>query len=163
MGGALQPLGILSAAEQEAQAAEARGRYQRQAAEFNARLAEIQAEDAINRGDDEANRYREQVNQVIGRQRAAMAAQGISLDTGSAFEIQEQTMRQRDVEVLTIKNNAWREAWGFEVAAAQATAEGRFAEVAARNVASGARTAGILKAGESIQSSASKAAAGAGG
>ena len=75
---------------------------------------EFQAEEAIFLGDREAQEYRKKVSKFKGIQRAAAAAQGISVDSGTAIDLQEETAEQGALDVLTIKNNAFKQAFGLE-------------------------------------------------
>jgi hypothetical protein len=101
----------------QSKALQAQAEFERQEAEMNARVADLQAEDATRRGAAEANRARKEGRQVISAQRAASAAQGIDINTGSAGDIQEETLALSEQDVETIKSNAWREAWGFKAQA----------------------------------------------
>jgi hypothetical protein len=85
--------------------------------EFNARVYEGQATDAVARGKDTENRFRQQIKGLIGSQRASYAAQGIDVSDGSALDVQMDTARQGQLDALTIRTNAAREAWGFNVQA----------------------------------------------
>lgn len=125
----------LSGAYAESQALKTQGKYEQAQAETNARLSDMQAEDAIRRGDKDAKNYGAKVKQTIGAQRARMAAQGIEIDDGSALDIQGDTAAIGAEDVMTIKNNAWREAWGFRAQSNQFRTEGRFANHRARTMA----------------------------
>lgn len=83
--------------------------------DYNARVLELQMEDAILRGRERETVFRRQVKGDIGAQRAAYAAQGIEVDSGSALDVQADTAYQGEVDALTIRSNAAREAWGFKV------------------------------------------------
>lgn len=124
----------------------AEGAYRKSVAEQNERLALMQADDAIRRGDRAAIEHKKQVNQVIGSQRANLAAQGIEIDSGSAAAIQEETAAIGAQDVMQIKNNAWREAWGFKVQAQNAGSEGRWASLNAGNRARTTLLTGGLQA-----------------
>lgn len=100
------------------------GTAQREASEsqadlsdFNAQVAELQAKDAIARGQDEEQRFRSRVRQAIGNQRADFAAGNIDVNSGSALDVQADSAFLGEMDALTIRTNAAREAWGFEVAA----------------------------------------------
>jgi hypothetical protein len=136
----------LAAAYQQSETMKAQGDFQRQQFETNARLAEMQAQDTIKRGDEDAAAYKKQVKQVIGSQRAAMAAQGIELDSGSALDIQEETAGIGALDALTIKNNAWREAWGYRMQASSMAGQGAMAQIGARNDARNTMLTGGMNA-----------------
>jgi hypothetical protein len=101
----------------QGKAARDAGESQAQREEFNAGVAEQQAKDALVRGREEESHLRSQVRQVIGGQRAALAAQGVDVGMGSAVDVQNDTMRSGELDALTVRNNAKREAWGFQVEA----------------------------------------------
>lgn len=86
---------------------------QQWAADQNRQFSELMAEDAIRRGDRAALQHRKKVRQLIGSQRAALAAQGIDVNAGSAMDVQLDTASLGAQDAETIKNNAWREAWGL--------------------------------------------------
>ncbi|HLA14756.1 MAG TPA: hypothetical protein VJZ25_07010 [Gemmatimonadaceae bacterium] len=110
-------------------AARARGEYLGAMEEQNAKLADWQAEDAIARGYETAFKHR-------GAQRAALAAQGISVGSGSALDV------QLDDELI-IRNNARLAAWGYRVEAAGFRSRAHLARVGGRIEQWGARaTAG---------------------
>jgi hypothetical protein len=82
--------GILSFGARRRAAAEAIAEGRRQAA------------DAIERGRENIFRYRINLGQVIGRQRASMAAQGIDLGFGTAATIRSETDYFADRDVRTL-------------------------------------------------------------
>jgi hypothetical protein len=129
-----------------AEAAKAQGAYQKRQAELNAGMGEFQAEEAIRRGDEDAKAMGKKTKQVIGSQRAALAAQGIEVDSGTAAEIQADTAAIGAVDAQTIKNNAWREAWGFRAQATVTRGQGNMALMAANNQAKSTLITGGLQA-----------------
>lgn len=84
--------------------------------DYNASIATHQADDAILRGATEERRLRVGVGSLIGSQRAAFAAQGIEVGSGTAADVQASTAQQGEEDALTIRTNAMMEAWGFKVA-----------------------------------------------
>lgn len=85
--------------------------------EFNARVADLQAEDALLRGAEQEQQFRTQVRQLIGRQRAGYAAQGVDVGVGSPVDVAGDTAYLGELDALTARNNAMREAWGYRVEA----------------------------------------------
>lgn len=81
--------------------------------EYNARIAEAQGDDALLRGTEEEQRFRSTVRGLIGSQRAAFAAQGVDVASGSAVDVQADAAYLGELDALTIRSNAQREAWGF--------------------------------------------------
>jgi hypothetical protein len=121
-------VGILTGIRAEGAAASANARASRK----NAAVARAQAAQAVQRGEEEANRVRVMERRVIGAQRAALAAQGIAVDVGTAVDLQQDVIRSVQADIMTIRHNAALEAWGYEheargfrTRAAIALAEGR--------------------------------------
>lgn len=134
----------------QATAAELQGDFQKSQYEANAKFSELRAEDAIRRGDREAIEVKKAGKRVIGSQRAALAAQGIEVDSGTAVEVQADTAGMAAEDALRAKNNAWREAWGYRVEAANARGQGRWAAMAAENTARSTLVTGGLKAATQV-------------
>lgn len=133
----------------EREAAESQGEL----ADYNANVAELQAADAIARGAEEENRFRMGVRGIIGAQRAGFAGSNIDVGFGSALDVQADAAFLGELDALTIRTNAAREAWGFKVEAEDlrqrgriARKEGRYLEAAGRE----RRTQSYIGAGSSL-------------
>ncbi len=118
--------------------------------DYNAQIADAQAADAVTRGQEEENRYRQGVRTLVGSQRAGFAAQGVDIGTGSALDVQGDTAFLGELDALTIRTNAAREAWGHRASAtdlrnrARVTREtGVFAEQGARAAGNAALIGGV--------------------
>lgn len=140
----------------QSDALKAQGEQQRIVGDFNAKLSEMQAQDALDRGGKDAENLQKQASRMIGSQRAALAAQGLEVDSGSALEIQNDSKEMAARDVVTIRNNAAREAFGFKVQAMNSTNEGRMAQLAANKQASSSLLVGGMNAASSIMSGAAK-------
>ena len=134
------------------QAAGRAGEAQRAAAEsgaelqeYNAQVAELQAKDALERGAEQESGFRMQVRGAVGAQRAGFAAGNIDVSSGSAVDVQADAAFLGELDALTIRTNAAREAWGFKVQASDlrqraqiARREGVYLEAAGRTQAQAA-------------------------
>lgn len=99
--------------------------FNQQMADRNAEFIERQAEDELDRGRQEEARLRAQMDQVKGRQTAALAANGITLSEGtSALDSLEDTAAVTEADALTIRDDASRRAWNLRVEADSARAQG---------------------------------------
>jgi len=147
---ATSAMSTLSTAYTSAQATKSAGEYQQQIAESNSRLANIQAQDAIVRGEAEAKKAKEAAKRLIGSQRAALAAQGLSLEEDDALFIQQDTAELGALDAWDIKNNAWREAWGYRVEANRYTTQGQFAKITSTAKARNTLLTGGLQATRDI-------------
>lgn len=103
------------AAEKGAQAAARVSESEATLSEYNAGVAALQAKDAIARGVEQESRFRSQVRGAIGTQRAGFAASNVDVGFGSAVDVQADAAYLGELDSLTIRNNARREAWGYEV------------------------------------------------
>jgi hypothetical protein len=136
----------ITGAYTQAEATKMQAKYAQQQGEANARMMELEAQDAIDRGDKESQTMRKKANLLQGKQRASMAAQGISLDSGSAQDILQETGEMGVEDAMTIKNNAYREAWGLRSQASNARSEGRMTRMGAKYEARSTLLTGGLQA-----------------
>lgn len=119
-GTAIQATGQIkagNAAKRQGEAEQRAAESEAQLSEYNAQVAALQAKDALERGVEEAGKFRAQVRGLIGSQRAGFASGNIDVGVGSAVDVQADTARLGELDALTIKTNAAREAWGYQVQA----------------------------------------------
>lgn len=102
-----------------AQNAREQGDFNSQMLKQNAQFKNQAAEDALDRGRKASDLQRVQTQQMIGTQRAALAANGGDVNSGSAALLQDDTAMLGELDALTISNNAAREAYGYKVGAQQ--------------------------------------------
>lgn len=117
-----------------------------QLAEFNASVADLQAKDAVERGVEDEGRFRQSVRGMIGQQRAAIGASGVDVNYGSSVDVQADAAYLGELDALTIRTNAGREAWGYKVQAADlrkratiARKEGVYLEAAGKETQAASR------------------------
>lgn len=95
--------------------------YQQKVAEGNAILADYQAIDALSQGARAEVDLRKAAAQLKGKQRAALAANGVALNEGSPAAVIAATDTMRDADIATLRNNAARAAWGYRMQGANST------------------------------------------
>lgn len=121
------------------------GRANQRINEYNAQQLDAAAVDAIARGEEAASIEQEQARGLLGSQRAAFAAQGITLDSetvdAAAADIERNTIRN----VRTVRSNAWREAMGYRKQAKGARMAGKYAYQGARLNATGSLLTGTAQ------------------
>lgn len=122
---------------QQASAQRAAASAEAQAADQNARVAQQQAEQARQIGNIEEERQLRRVRAALGAQRAALAANGLDINTGSALDLQAETAGFGAADALNLRANALRQAWGFEVDATNSKNRARAARAQGRNSAMG--------------------------
>lgn len=115
--GAIGAMGAMSLAQGYSQgtAAKAQGDYTASMYRVNRSLAGEQGKMAKAQGDIEAGQMDEEGRQELAKQRVAAASTGANVNTGSAIELQSDTKWQSKQNQITIKNNAWKQAWGYQV------------------------------------------------
>lgn len=118
------------------QAGNAQAKYYRQSAQEERRLAAI----------DEAASRRE-TRAVLGAQAADAAASGIALDSGSALELLEESVRIGERNALAIRAGGQQRARGLEAQASFAKTEGRNAMIGSFLTAAGQLVGGFGEAG----------------
>lgn len=91
--------------------------FQADMANLNSQMAEKQAQNALFQGERQAGQVSMKYGHVKSSQRAAMAANGVDLGTGSAAEVQASTDIAKEIDMNTIAANATRSAWGFRTQA----------------------------------------------
>lgn len=95
-------------------AAGAQQGYLAQMSRQRQQLAAQQAADATQRGEVAVQKQRDLTAQRIGTQQATLAAQGTDL-AGSPTDILGDTARAGEQDALTVRSNAAREAYGYQV------------------------------------------------
>ena len=83
--------------------------------DYNAAVATLQATDAVERGKIEADKFRSRTRVLIGEQRVGFAAGNIDVGYGSAVDVQADAAFLGELDALTLRTNAAREAWGYRV------------------------------------------------
>ncbi|RCL00941.1 MAG: hypothetical protein JSC189_001034 [Candidatus Tokpelaia sp. JSC189] len=141
--------GMIQQSRAQAQAANIHA----QMAQMNARIASQRARDALERGALEERQKRQQVSGLMGRQRMAFAKNNVDMAFGSPLDSIIDTAVMGEMDALTIRSNAAREAYDHDVASANARAQSPFYKMEEKN----ARTAGWLGAGETLLGGGAKA------
>lgn len=109
--------------------------------DYNAAIAELQAKDAVERGREEESKFRVGVRGLIGAQRADIGASGTDVGFGSALDVQADAAMLGELDALTIRTNAAREAWGYEVQAVDIRERARITRTEGRQLAAAGREA----------------------
>jgi activator of 2-hydroxyglutaryl-CoA dehydratase len=117
--------------------AKKQGQYQAEIAEQNAELTEFKAQQAATIGSVQEERARRQAQQRIGQQRAALAANGVDLGSGTAVDLVSETALFGEEDALTTRFNAMNDAWSMRAQAVDYRNQGRAAKVRGKNEATG--------------------------
>ena len=122
MGGMAIAGGVASAVQlyqgfQNADAIKAQADFQKAQAEHNAQLAELKRSEVFKMAEEDIEDKQFEVRRMMGAQKSSLAANGISLDSDLAMELEAESRDIGASDIQKIKNNAWREAWGLSVEA----------------------------------------------
>jgi hypothetical protein len=121
----------------QADAAKKAGEAQNTIAQRNAELEDYKGKMAVNIGAVAEENHRAKVRQMVGSQRATLAANGVDLGSGTALDLIGETAEFGEADALTIRYNAAREAWGYGTNATNYRTEGSVARTNGRNSAKG--------------------------
>lgn len=91
--------------------------YEAQVKENAAQVDDWRAADAVRRGTLTEANARLKAGQVAGTQTANLAARGLDLGKGSAYNILSDTKYMSDVDAATIRDNTAKEAWALRTSA----------------------------------------------
>jgi hypothetical protein len=120
--------------------------YQANIARMNADIARQNAVYESNLGEVQAQQQGMKTRAVIGQTKATQGASGLDLNSGSAVEVRASEAELGAEDQATIRSNAARRAYGFQVEAAQDTAQASLLDKASSN----AEIGGFIDAGTSI-------------
>lgn len=122
-GTAMSAIGQGQAASAQAAAQSQAASYQAQVARNAQTVANWNADNARKVGIINEDQQRQKTGLISGAQKAALAAQGGDVTSGSAVDILGDTARAGEMDAQTIRSNAARTAWGYQVQASGAGAQ----------------------------------------
>jgi hypothetical protein len=102
----------------QAAASAAQMQYQAQVARNNQTIAQWNAQRALQQGEVDADNQNLKTAQLKGSQRAALAAEGGDVDSGSPLDIVADTARAGYTDAATIRSNAALQAYNYQIQAA---------------------------------------------
>lgn len=122
---------------QQGQATAAANNYNAKVAEMNAEISDRRAKDALERGALEEQKKRRENQQILGKQQAAMAANGVDLTFGSPLDVLVDTAVLGELDALTIRTNTNREEYDYRLQAANQRAGAEMNRGAAKSALTG--------------------------
>src|SRR5437879_3754547 len=141
-GGLTQAAGARAAGDAQAR----QYQYQAGVADMNKKVADQNRDYAFAAGEVEAQQSGMKTRQEIGTQKTIQSASNLDVNTGSGADVRESQGAVGQENQNLIRSNAARRAYGYEVEAANATAQGQVYRMSADN----ARTAADYKVASSI-------------
>jgi hypothetical protein len=116
-------------AQQQASAQAAAAKFQAQVAANNQTLANQAASQAVQSGEAKATQQEMRTRSTFGAIAAAQAANNIDVNTGSALDVRTGAAETGQLDALTIRSNAAREAYGFQVQGVSFSADAALLEM----------------------------------
>jgi len=113
------------------------GKFQAGTERYNARVAENQAQQTLNVGTEKENILRQQSAELLSKQRAQLGAAGVDIGSGSALQLQEDTIALGEADALRIRSTAEAESGSLMTQAELRKSQAGFAETAGMNKAFG--------------------------
>ena len=120
-------------AYQQSKAAKESAKYQAAVSRNNAIIAERQAADRIDQGKQEERNFRKQLETLKGKQRSSFSASGVVVDQDTPLDILGETAELGELDAFTIRRNAEREAYGFELQANNFENQAKLSDANAKN------------------------------
>lgn len=166
--GSGSPLGILSAPFQiiegynKGRSLQIQADFDAQQQDFNAEQLLVQRKDLLENSEKQADLIEREAKQIVGTQKAALAAQGIDLGSDVAGLLEEDTRFTAREDVLATRNNAWRQALGLEIASDDLKIQAKFTRLTGKSQRRQAITQGIADGVSTFASSLPKGPPGAG-
>ena len=146
IGGALvSGAGQIASADAQSKAAKYNAEVQRQ----NAQLADRQARNILDAGTREEQKQKAMTSQLMAKQQAAQAANGVDVSFGTPLDLMVDTAKQGAIDALTIRTNAYRNYDDTRNQAVASRNQAALYDMEAKN----SRTAGILGAFGTMASS----------
>lgn len=108
--------------------------YRAGLADLNRKIALQNRDWALVVGEQKAVQYGLQARQRMGAIRVAQGASGIDIGSGTSVDVRKGQRLVTGMDLATIRENAAREAYGYEVKAAEAGAEGTMYRMGAEDV-----------------------------
>lgn len=138
----------------QGQARQEQYEYQAAVDRNNQTAAQYQAQDALDRGRVAESAQRRKTAQIMGQQEAGLASRGMDIGYGSALSLLNETATFGELDALTVRSNAEREAYGYTQQAQNFGMSASGAKRAGQNAA----TSGMFGAASSILAGAGKVA-----
>lgn len=89
--------------------------YQSQVASNNEKIAKRDAGAALGAGQNAEQIQRLKTGQEVGQEKAAQAANNLDVNVGSPVDVRQATANTGEMDALTIRYNARRQAYGYDI------------------------------------------------
>lgn len=138
---------------QQGQAAKKSANYNAQVQEHNAQLSERNATLASQEGAANTAIEQQKTRAGVAGMKAAQAANGIDVDTGSAVDVRSSAAELGELNAITVRSNAVKQAYGYQTQAASDKAQAELD----RQEAKSSEDSGLINAGTTLLGNAKNA------
>jgi hypothetical protein len=128
---------------QAGNAAQSAANYQAQVAANNAIIADQNARQATAAGNAQAEQSRMKTNNLVGAMMAGQASSGLDVGSGSPLDVRTSQKEVGELDVLTIRNNAARQAYGYQTQSMSSTAQSALDTLQGQNAAAAGDIGGV--------------------
>ena len=142
----------ISTSMAEASAIKSQGAFLSDQYKINAKYQKFFADSEIKAGERQARKAAAKTRQAIGSIRAAAGGAGVAVNYGSALEAQAQAAERGAIDVVNIRSNAWRRAWGYRVEAGNLESSAAMARITGKSQARSTVIAGGMQATQQMYS-----------
>lgn len=132
--------------QRQAEATNSAAQYQAQVARNNQIIANQNAQSARELGAQQEQQKRYKTAAILGTQTAGQASSGLDVNKGSAVDVRSSAAELGELDALSIRASAAREARGYEIQGLNYGAQAQLDEATGRN----ALTAGNLESFSSV-------------
>ena len=143
-------------AKNSADAIERQSAFEAMQLEHNAKLLEFQKEDIQAQLNDETTARFKEAKRLIGDQKVVMAAQGVTVEGGLGEQLMQEELQYAADDVQTLKNNAWRQAFGIEIEQENLKTQAKFTRIGGKEAARQTLVTGGLQGLSNVAEGASK-------
>lgn len=131
---------------QSSNASSASSQYQAQVSANNAKIADQNAEYAKAAGERQVNQQQFKTAALVGSIKAQQASEGLDVNSGSNLDVQSSAKELGELDAITVRNAAARQAYGYQAQSMSDVAQGQLQEAKA----SSDSTAGLFGATSSV-------------
>lgn len=131
---------------QSGNAASAASSYQAQVSANNATIADQNAQYAKAAGERQVNQQQFKTAATVGAIKAQQASEGLDVNSGSNLDVQSSAKELGELDAITVRNAAARQAYGYQAQSMSDVAQGQLQEAKA----SSDSTAGLFGATSSV-------------
>lgn len=139
VGSVVSAFGALQAGQAQAGAA----KFNSAVSKRNAAISRQNAQIVMQSGEAQAGIQEQKTRAVAGATKTNQAASGVDVNSGSAVDVQSSQAALGELDALTVRSNATREAYGYKVKATNEDAQSNLDDYEAKNDIQGSQIGAV--------------------